>query len=122
MPMPPYIYFRHSTCYMVNDLLVVNQEKPYEKDSSCCNLLVSPFHGARRLCTIDGARSNTWNGRHHNAWRWPHSSRRSSCARGKGRSHQRMECQGQDHRSEENTYELQSLMSTPYAVFCLQKK
>src|SRR3546814_9414490 len=27
-----------------------------------------------------------------------------------------------DHRSEEHTSELQSLMRTPYAVFCLKKK
>src|SRR3546814_5719450 len=29
---------------------------------------------------------------------------------------------GTDHRSEEHTSELQSLMRSPYAVFCLKKK
>src|SRR3546814_1506063 len=37
-------------------------------------------------------------------------------------SHRRIACQGEDHRSEEHTSELQSLMRISYAVFCLKKK
>src|SRR3546814_6681824 len=40
-------------------------------------------------------------------WLWPESHRRS--------------CNGETVRSEEHTSELQSLMRTSYAVFCLQK-
>src|SRR3546814_2012347 len=54
-------------------------------------------------------------GEHSEATRHQHRA----CAIGLHRADQRL-CAG--HRSEEHTAELQSLMSTSYAVFCLNKK
>src|SRR3546814_3136656 len=55
----------------------------------------------------------------HDAWRWKGSlrSRRISYRRWVGRLRTRI----QHARSEEHTSELQSLMRTSYAVFCLKK-
>src|SRR3546814_7579249 len=51
-------------------------------------------------------------GLHHGLWRW--------WERFRLRLWQALP--GGDHRSEEHTYELQSLMRNSYAVFCLKKK
>src|SRR3546814_6823929 len=66
-----------------------------------------------RRCRADAIRREKWeNGQSSHWWTWRKGDRRSWC---------RLAAPWHN-RSEEHTSELQSLMRTSYAVFCLKKK